>query len=577
MSTLQEMKDRGDIPEWMDQFSYDTISKGYLLEGETVRNAVERISKASAGYLEEDENVFAPHFFKAIWNGWLCLASPIWANMGTTRGLPISCNVVSPEDSLNSIMYKANEMAMLTKYGAGLGCYLGDLRASGSIIKGNGRSEGIIPWATMYDKVISVVSQAGVRRGSIAMYLPIDHGDYSDFLQLRRNTGDSRRRVNDANLGACISDKFMNEMLDGNKVNQQLWRDTLVERFQEGEPYLLFTDNVNRHLSPDYIANNFKVKSSNLCNEVMQVADNTHTMVCCLSSLNLARFDEWDQHLFHTEFGDMTLEQLATWFLDGVMSEYISKAERLNGLECSVRSAVKGRALGLGVLGFHTYLQSKMWSMEGFDAIMFNNIYFQRMRREQVKASLKMGEVFGPPEWCIHSGMRNSLLSAIAPTATNSIIVGGVSPGIEPVSNNIASIKSAKGTFVRVNPILEIALKDAGIDINKIMNEMIKSNGSIQNIKGIPDDIKKVFKTPREINQHAIVKLAGLRQKHLDQSQSLNLFVYSNASAKYIHEVHLAAWQQGVKGLYYLRSESSLGGGSETTYKSKEDCEACQG
>lgn len=418
----------------------------------------------------------------------------------------------------------------------------------------------------------TIVCGNSTRRGASACYLPIDHADYQEFLHIRRSTGDHNRRARNMHIGACISDQFMNEAIEGNKHNQHLWSETLKERFQAGEPYMFFTDNVNRQKPQAYVENNLHISSSNICNEIYQFTDRDHTFVCCLSSLNVDRYDEWKDFTFAN---GMTLPELSIWFLDGIMSEYIAKAKNIEGFENAVRSAEKGRAVGLGVLGFHSYLQKKLIDIESFDSFMINNEIFRFIDDESSKATRGLAKEYGEPEWCKGLGIRNSLRTAVAPTASNSTISGGVSPGIEPSTANVFSLKSAKGTFMKYNRDLKVILANNGLDKPEVWAEIINNNGSVATLKGLSGEEKVAFKTARELNQHTLVKLAAQRQKYIDQGQSLNLFFTSNADAQYIHEVHLEAWRSGLKGLYYFRSQSPLKG--QASYISKDECIACEG
>jgi ribonucleoside-diphosphate reductase alpha chain len=362
-------------------------------------------------------------------------------------------------------------------------------------------------------------------------------------------------------------------MLTGNKTNQHLWLETLKERVENGEPYLFFSDNVEKQKGLAYKNNNLNIKTSNICNEIYLHTDEDHTFVCCLSSLNLDKFDEW--YSFKFENG-MSLPQLATWFLDGVLSEYIRKAKHKSGFESSIRSAEKGRAIGIGVLGYHSYLQANMIEMDSFQAMMINSKIFKFIDDESRLASQDLAKEYGEPLWCKGTGLRNTHRMAVAPTASNSIISGGISAGVEPISSNCFSLKSAKGTFIKKNRDLEKLLDSKKVNTVEVWAQIIKDNGSIKNIKQLSEEEKSVFLTARELNQHTLIKMASQRQRFIDQGQSINLFFNSNASAKYIHEVHLEAWKQGLKGLYYLRSETALNGSKTQSYQSADECKACE-
>jgi ribonucleotide reductase alpha subunit len=908
--TLEQLIKDGEAPAWLKSEGLKTLQGGYLLPGETPRGMYKRVANAAASYYPESAQYWAQRFFTAMWDNHLCLASPVAANMGSTRGLPISCNSIHVGDSIDSIFMKSHELAMLSKSGAGVGIYCGDVRPRAAKITGNGASEGVIPWLKVYDATTVSVSQGGVRRGASAFYLPINHGDISEFMPIRRPTGDMNRRCLNVNQGVCISDAWMSDMLAGDKEKRELWKEILKTRVETGEPYLMFTDTANR-LNPDcYKANGLSVKTSNICcvsgdtlvmtstgpvridsltgqevriwdginwvstntfsqrgedelirikfsdgshvdcnanhrwfiansyndirtgkyretlakdlkigtwcesftqevhgssttkgayvkgfllgdgthtrdrpmlclhstkyvceealiksaeeippgvkntnaqedpsfsdeivvpdqwgrqvfkrmqgigirkqelfnwthtyksklpeevftwdlqtklnflagildsdgtvgnkydqlqissvhsefildlyylfktlgchpgmdthvkpnktpiyritigpyeghrllkilpcqrlkssgyvpdrkttgyrriksieklpgihpvycptlpttgkfglanglmtgnTEIFLHTDPDHSFVCCLSSLNLVRYDEWK---------DTDLVNVAVRFLDAVLSEYIEKSEGVPGLECSRRSAIKGRAIGIGVLGWHTLLQERRISFDSFDAMCLNNEIFRTMRLKSDEETSKLAQELGEPEWCKGFGRRNTHCLAVAPTVSNSTISGGHSAGIEPLSANIYSQKSAKGTFIRKNPTLEKLLQDKGKDDTQTWQSITQNDGSVQQLDCMSDEEKAVFLTAREINQHAIIKQAAQRQRWIDQGQSVNLFFSSNADPKYIHEVHLAAWHEGLKSLYYLRATGVLKG--DLASRSKDECSACE-
>ncbi|CAM6005470.1 unnamed protein product [Sphagnum balticum] len=485
--------------------------------------------------------------------------------MGTTRGLPISCNSIHVGDSVDSIFNKSHELAMLSKNGAGVGIYLGDVRGRGSDIKGNGKSEGIIPWAKVYDSTIVSVNQGNTRRGAGAAYAGIRHTDIEEFLNMRRPTGDVNRRCLNLNHGICIDDEWMKDAKAGDKAKRALWQEILRLRVETGEPYLFFTDNVNRQNPACYRKNGLRVATSNICTEIFLFTDPDHSFVCCLSSLNLVKYEEWK---------DTDLVEIAVRFLDAVLEEYICKSEGIPGLEPSRRSAAKGRAIGIGVLGWHTMLQERMIPFDSFGAMMLNSQIFQKIRKNAEKESAALAEEKGEPEWCKGFGRRNTHLLAVAPTVSNSTISGGHSAGIEPIAANIFSQKSAKGTFIRKNGTLVSFLRQLGQDTPEIWKSINEQSGSVQHLTFLDAEAKEVFLTAREINQHAIVKQAAQRQKWIDQGQSVNLFFAANASPKYIHEVHWGAWEGGLKSLYYLRTEGVLKG--DLASRSKEECAACE-
>lgn len=563
--SLAKLKDKGEAPEWMGEEGYKVLQGGYLLAGETPRQMYSRLAKAAGSYYA-DSVKWEAKFFDVMWKNWLCPASPVLSNLGTDRGLPISCNSIHVGDSVDSIFQKSHELAMLSKNGAGVGIYLGDVRGRGAGISGNGKSEGVIPWAKVYDSTVVSVSQANVRRGAAAAYIDIRHSDIEEFLQMRRPTGDVNRRCLNLNHGVCIDDLWMQEMVAGDKQKRHIWGEILKARVETGEPYLFFTDNVNKQNPASYIANNLTVKTSNICTEIFLYTDPDHSFVCCLSSMNLVKWDEWK---------DTDTIEVAVRFLDAVLEEYIIKSEKIPGLEASRRSAMKGRAIGIGVLGWHTLLQKNMIPFDSFDAMMMNAQIFKRIKDKAEAETAILARELGEPEWCKGHGRRNTHLLAVAPTVSNSTISGGHSAGIEPIAANIFSMKSAKGTFIRKNAALEEYLFSIGKNTPEIWKQINENSGSIQNLSFLSDEVKQVFLTAREINQYAIVKQAAQRQKFIDQGQSVNLFFGANADPKYIHGVHMEAWETGLKSLYYFRTEGVIRG--DLASRSKEECAACEG
>lgn len=548
-------------PEWMTDEGYQTLRRGYLQEGEEPVDLYHRLAKSAAKY-SPNPLYFESKFFDAMWKGWLCPSSPVLSNLGTARGLPISCNSIHVGDSVDSIFSKVHELAMLSKNGAGVGIYLGDIRARGLPIKGNGHSEGIVPWAKLYDQTTISVNQGSTRRGASALFLPADHGDAAEFINIRRPVGDINRRCLNTNHGLCFTDKWMQEMLAGDAEKRALWIETLRARVETGEPYMVFLDAANRHNPSTWEALGLSVKTTNICTEIFLHTDPDHSFVCCLSSLNLAKWHEWK---------DTDLPEIATVFLDCVLSEYIEKAQDVPGLEASVRSAIKGRAIGIGVLGWHTLLQKKGLPFDSFYSMQLNAEIFRTIKAGAVKATNYLGATLGSSPWA-EPGRRNSHLLAIAPTVSNSTIAGGHSAGIEPIAANVYSVKGAKGTFIRQNPQLDDVLRAYGkIDAWK---SIIENDGSVQHLDFMNYHHKEVFRTAREINQFAIVRQAAQRQRWVCQGQSVNLFFPSNPDPRELHRLHVEAWESGLKSLYYLRSEGTLKGDLGSR---QGECKACEG
>jgi len=562
---LDELKDKGLAPEWMTEEGYFTLTKGYLINNETPLDMYRRVASAAASYCKNDTASWEAKFFDAMWKNWLCIASPIASNMGTDRGLPISCNTIHVGDSVSDIFNKNTEFAILSKNGAGVGIYLGDIRGRGAPIKGNGKSEGVIPWAKVFDITTAAINQGATRRGASALYLPVEHGDIDEFLNIRRATGDVNMRCHNSNHAVTISDAWMKDMVGGNKDKRAVWETILRTRVETGEPYLMFTDHVNNNSPECYKQNNLVVKSSNICSEITLYTDNEHSFVCCLSSMNLLRWEEWK---------DTDVIETSVRFLDCVLEEYIVKAKNVPFMEASVRSAIKGRAIGLGVLGWHSLLQSRMLPFDSFDAMMLNATIFRTMRARAEAATAQLAIELGEPEWCKGFGRRNSHVMAVAPTVSNSTISGGLSAGVEPMTANIYAVKGAKGTFIRKNKYLEILLAYKRKNTDEVWKSINAESGSVVHLDFLSKEEKDVFLTAREINQHAVIKQAAQRQKWVDQAQSINLFFGSNAAGKYIHEVHLAAWEQGLKTLYYYKSDGVIRG--DLASRSKDECASCE-
>jgi ribonucleoside-diphosphate reductase alpha chain len=563
-----------DYPEWASSDVYKkTITGGYLYNGETPREAYERVATTVARRIKKPE--MADTFFDYIWKGWLCLASPVLSNTGTERGLPISCFGIDVADSILDIGQKNLEMMLLAKHGGGVGVGINQIRPSGAEITMNGTSDGVVPFCKLYDSSILATNQGAVRRGAASVNLNIDHKDWEDWLEIREPKGDINRQSLNLHQCTIIGDKFMRKLRDGDKVARRKWGKLLQKRKATGEPYIMYKGNVNKNNPSAYKDNALKVFMTNICSEIVLHTDENHSFVCCLSSLNLAKYHEWK---------DSNLIYDSIWFLDGVLEEFIQKAKNRRGFENAVRSAEKGRALGLGVLGWHTYLQQKGIPFEGLLAQYETRRIFSQIKIESERASMALADTFGEPLWCVGTGFRNTHLRAIAPTVSNSKLAGNISPGIEPWAANVFTDQSAKGTFIRKNPTLVDVLEENNLNTEKIWDQILRDGGSIQGIKQLEKitlgdhdiPIKEVFKTFKEINQLELVNQAGIRQQYIDQSVSLNLAFPAQADPKWINKVHLEAWKKGIKTLYYMRTESVLRGDIAEQAMS-EDCLSCDG
>lgn len=551
-----------------------TLHAGYLLQNEEPEDMYKRVARAAASRLKGTGSLLEPLFLEAMYRQWLCPASPVLSNLGTDRGLPISCFGLSVEDSVDGIFMAAHELAMMSKGGGGVGICLSNVRGRGAKIKNNGYSEGIIPWAKIYDTSIHSVSQGETRRGAGSLNLDITHSDASEFLDIRRPTGDMDRRCLHLNHCVQVSDEFMNSLEAGNKENQELWIHLLKSRLETGEPYIMFSDNVNNNLPLAYQKNKLKVEMTNICTEIMLYSDAEHSFVCCLSSLNLAKYDEWKDYTFSN---GMTLPELGVWFLEGVLQEFIDKGKMIPGMVNSVRSAIKGRAIGLGVLGWHSYLQSHDLPFDTSIEVMgLNYRIFKFIKEEAVKASQELAVKYGEPEWCQGTGQRHSHLMALAPTVTNSLISGGMSASIEPVTANAFTQKTAKGTFLYKNHTLERLLDSKNQNTPEVWKSITSNDGSVQHLDFLSAGEKEIFLTAREINQFHIIRQAAQRQPFIDQSQSVNLFFPVNVNPDWFHKIHMEAWRLGIKSLYYCRSSSILKADLASRFYDDE-CTACEG
>jgi ribonucleoside-diphosphate reductase alpha chain len=554
-----------DYPVWMDEISLATVSKGYLLPGETPKIAYRRVAKAAAMRLRKPE--LENKFYKLMWNGWLGLASPVFSNMGTDRGLPISCFGVDTPDSIRGIGLTNAEVMKLTSQGGGVGISVSRIRSRGTAITGNGKSEGVVPWCKIYDSTIIATNQGNVRRGAASVNLDINHPDIEEYLQIRRPKGDPNRQCLNLHQCVVVDDVFMRKLESRDQEAMALWAEILKSRMETGEPYIMYKDNVNKNNPIAYMMNNLDVSMTNICTEITLFTDEEHSFICCLSSLNLAKYDEWK---------DTDTVEMATWFLDGVMQEFIDKSNGKDSLLRTHNHAKKGRALGLGVMGWHTFLQQKGLPFNSIASTAHTHNIFSDIKNKAERASRDLAQEYGEPMWCRGTGMRNTHLLAIAPTVSNSVITGGISAGIEPLPANIYTFNGAKGTFIRKNKVLEALLESKKENKNKWWDQMLADGGSVQNLPDtvLSPDEKELFLTFPEINQLELVRQAAIRQRYLDQTQSLNLSFDPNDSPKWINQCHIEAWKLGIKTLYYLRTDSVIKGdlGSRMA-----DCVSCDG
>jgi ribonucleoside-diphosphate reductase alpha chain len=560
-----------DFPSWMDEIALSMVSKGYLMPEEDVFGAFKRVSKAASRRLRRKD--LQPIFYEAIVKNWLCLASPVLSNLGTERGMPISCFGIDVGDSIEGIADANSELMRLSSQGGGVGIGVSRIRGRGKSIRDNGVSEGVVPWCKIYDSTILATNQGSVRRGAASVNLSINHPDIEEFLQIRRPKGDVNRQCLNLHQCVVIDDTFMDKLENKDERSMRLWGDILKTRLETGEPYIMFEDNVNNANPEGYKKLNLHVSMTNICSEISLYTDELHSFICCLSSLNLTRWDEWKDYKFEN---GMTLPEVACWFLEGVLQEFIDRAKNIKFMENTVRSATKGRAIGIGVLGWHTLLQSKGLPFASIQSSALTRVISEFIQNEALKASRDQAELYGEPEWCKGTGLRHSHHLAIAPTVSNAHISGGVSPSIEPIPANVYNLKTAKGVFIKRNKILEELLDKKGYNIDSVWDQILKDQGSVINVPSyiLTDEEKSVFLTFKEINQLEIVKQNAIRQQYIDQAISLNLCFDPNDTPKWISQVHKEAHKAGIKTLYYLRTESVLRGDN---LQRLSECVSCEG
>jgi ribonucleoside-diphosphate reductase alpha chain len=525
---------------WLNKDSRKFLSRGYLDEGETAEQRVKNIANTAQKFLNIQG--FAEKFEDYMSRGWYSLSSPIWSNFGRDRGLPISCFGSYIADRLDEIAgTKIAEVSMMTKTGGGTSAYFGALRGRGAPIASGGESTGSVHFMELYEKLMNIVSQGNVRRGSFAAYLPIDHPDIEEFLSIR----DSGHFIQEMSIGVCVSDDFMKKIIDGDKDARKIWGKVIKKRFETGYPYVFFSDNANNQAPQVYKDKGLKINNSNLCSEIMLSNSEDESFVCDLSSMNLLHYEEWK---------DTDAVEVLVYFLDAVMSEFISKTENMKFMEAPRNFAINQRALGVGVLGWHSLLQEKMIPFESFQAKMLNNQIWHSIRSRADKASQELASIFGEPPLLKGYGRRNTTTLAVAPTTSSSFILGQVSPSIEPLNSNYFVKNLAKGKFTYKNPHLENVLEAKGQNTDEIWNSILLKGGSVQHLGFLSIEEADVFKTFGEISQKEIIIQAAARQKYIDQGQSLNIMIPPDTSPKDVNQLMIFAWENGIKSLYYQRS-----------------------
>lgn len=543
---------------WANEWTRLYMSRGYLLPGVTVEKRVKEIADRAEALTRIEG--FSRKFQEYMAKGWYSLATPIWANYGLKRGLPISCYGTYVEDDTASILRAVAEIGMMSKQGGGTSVYLGALRPRGAPIRDNGESNGSYAFASLFDRVIEVFNQGSTRRGQCAAYIPIEHPDFEEWLKIQREGSE----IQSLFFGVTVGDAWMEEMIGGDKRKRERWAQVLKSRAEVGIPYLFFRDNANRQAPEIFKKLGKTIHASNLCTEIMLPSGPDESFVCCLSSLNLLHFDEWK---------DTDAVETLTIFLDSVLDDFIEKAEGIPYMERAVRFAKRYRAIGIGVLGWHSYLQSQGIPLESAEAIFLNGLVFKTIREKAEEASRWLRKRHPEDELAEVMERRNATLLAIAPTKSSSFILGQVSPSIEPYTSNyyLKDLQKARVPFK--NPFLQELLRQKGKDEEKVWRSILEHNGSVQHLDFLTDEEKDVFKTFAEVSQKTLVNLAIGRQKHIDQGQSLNLVIHPEAPPKDVNELYLHAWRGGLKALYYQFSVSTAQAYSRDLLLS---CRACE-
>ncbi len=543
---------------WLNDDSRKFLKRGYLLPGETPEQRIIDIAQKAQEYLGIEG--WADKFIDYMHRGFYSLSSPIWSNFGRDRGLPISCFGSYIPDDMEQILGKIAEVGTMSKVGGGTSAYFGDVRHRGAEISTGGTSTGVHHQLTVFDALTNYISQSNVRRGSFAAYLPIDHNDIDEFLGIR---GEGNA-IQDLSIGVTVSDEWMESMIAGDKQKRSLWGKVIKKRYESGYPYIFFSDNANNAAPQVYKDKGKHIHASNLCTEIFLSAEEDESFVCDLSSLNLAKWKE---------IAETDAIETLTYFLDAVMTEFINKTRGVKNMESPHKFAVTQRALGIGVLGWHSYLQQERIAFESMEAKLQNSLIFKAIQEKTIAASKEMAIEYGVPSLMEGYGLRNSCLVAIAPTTSSSFILGQISPSIEPLNSNYFTKDLAKGKFTYKNPELTEVLKQYDKDDTTTWRSILQKGGSVQHLKFLTDHERELFKTFGEISQKEILIQAAQRQPYIDQGQSINLQVPPKTKPKEVNELIVWAWENGIKSLYYQRSANP----AQELARSLNECKSCEG
>lgn len=554
--------------EWLNAESRQFLQAGYLTEGVTAEERIYEVAKSAEKILGIEG--FADKFYGYMSEGFYSLASPVWSNFGQERGLPISCFGSHISDDIGNILYTQSEVGMMSKLGGGTSGYFGKIRPRGAAIKNNGEASGAVHIMRLFESMVDVVSQGSVRRGRFSPYLPIEHPDIEEFLEI----GTEGNLIQELTHGVTVTNKWMEEMIAGDVQKRTIWAKVLQSRGEMGYPYIFFTDNANNAAADVYQDKNLPIYASNLCTEIMLPSNDKWSFVCVLSSINLLKYDDWK---------DTDAVETMIYFLDAIITEFIEKLERYRDsedledrqtfmfMERAYNFAKENRALGMGVLGWHSLLQSKNIPWESHEAYSLNTEIFKLIKERSYKASEELAAQFGEPEIMKGYGRRNATLNAIAPTTSSAFILGQVSQGIEPIWSNIYVKDIAKIKTTIKNRFLVELLQEKGMDTPEVWNDILKHDGSVQHLDFLTEHEKNVFKTYSEIDQMEIIYQAANRQMYIDQGQSVNIIVHPEMPVKQINQIHIKAWELGLKSLYYQHSMNAA-----QKFKQKKECASCE-
>jgi ribonucleoside-diphosphate reductase alpha chain len=555
--------------KWLTENSRKFLSGGYLAEGQSAEDRIRQIADRAEEILGIDG--YSDKFYGYMEEGFYSLASPVWSNFGQERGLPISCYGSSIEDDIGDILFTEAEVGMMSKLGGGTSGAFGHLRHRGAAIKNSGHSSGAVHFMQLFETMVDVVSQGSVRRGRFAPYLPIEHPDANEFLDI----GTEGNSIQELTHGITVTDEWMQQMIDGDANKRALWAKVIQRRGEMGYPYIMFTDNANNNTVDAYRDHNLKIRASNLCTEIMLPSNEKWSFVCVLSSINLLHYDKWK---------DTDAVETMVYFLDAVITEFLEKLDVYRDsdnhddqltylfMKKAYDFTKANRALGLGVLGWHSLLQSRMLPWEGREAAKLNLEIFKLIKEKSYQASEELAEKLGEPELLKGYGRRNATLNAIAPTTSSAFILGQVSQGIEPNWSNCYVKDVAKIKTTIKNPFLEELLEAKGYNNKEVWRDIRDMDGSVQHLEFLTDEEKDVFKTFPEIDQMSIVEQAATRQTYIDQGQSLNLMVHPDTPVKEINSFYITAWKLGIKALYYQHSMNAA-----QKLNQKRNCKACEG